>query len=120
MAKIVYIAHPVGEDVGKNIKSILKILREIHLSGLDVVPFAPYLTALQYLNDHVPEERKLGMSVNRLFFEKKIIDELWLAGPAISKGMEEEIRLSLAKGIPIKCYNPGLEPELKKLIETSR
>ena len=53
---------------------------------------------------------------NNGIFEKKIIDELWLAGPAISKGMEEEIKLSLEKGIPVKCHNPNLEPELKRII----
>ena len=117
MTKLVYIAHPVGGDVQDNVKSILNILRELHFSDLDVIPFAPYLATLQYLKDDVPEEKKLGMFVNKLFFEKKIMDETWLAGPRISEGMAAEIRLCMANGIPVKCYNPNLQQELKKIQE---
>ncbi|MBR9691912.1 hypothetical protein GOV06_03935 [Candidatus Woesearchaeota archaeon] len=120
MTKLVYVAHPIGGNVKENINSVLRILREIHTSNLDVIPFAPYLAALQYLRDDVAEEKKLGMFVNRLFFEKKVMDEVWLAGPKISEGMKQEIKLSLANKIPVKCHNPDLQPVLKNIIENYR
>ena len=114
MPKLVYIAHQVGGNVEENIRSVLKICREVHTA--ETIPVAPYLVAVQYLEDAVEGERALGMAANREYFTRKLIDELWLCGPRISAGMEGEVRLSLEHGIPIKCHNPSLESELERLV----
>jgi hypothetical protein len=117
MSKLVYISHQVSGDVEKNIKSILKICKKIHTT--DIIPFAPYLVVLQYLNDDISEERELGIESNREFFARKIIDELWLCGSKISSGMKWEIGLARDNKIPIHCYSISLKSELKKIIKLS-
>ena len=120
--RIAYIAHPVAGDVEGNIRSILSILREIRLNAdsmaewEDIIPVAPYVVALQYLSDSEPGERLLGMEENTAYFESGFIDELILAGDAISKGMRAEVGLAYSLGIPVTCYNPALEAELDAIM----
>ncbi len=115
MVKLIYIAHQIAGDINGNVKAVSQICKEIHTDN--VIPIAPYLVAVQYLNDHVEEERALGISTNKEHFRRKVMDEVWLCGPRISKGMEEEIKLGLKYEIPIKCYNPELQSKLKNIIE---
>lgn len=114
MPKLVFIAHPIRGDIKGNIESVLKICRENHTK--EILPFAPYITALQYLDDNVSEQRELGISVNKEFFVRKTIDELWLCGKYISFGMKEEVVWSIENDIPVKCYNKELEKELEKFV----
>jgi len=107
--KIVYIAHQVGGDVEANMKAILAICNKIHRENSDIIPFAPYLVACQYLSNDMVEERELGIQANIEFFKRKTMDEVWLCGPTISPGMKQEIKLAEKYGIPIKFYNPALE-----------
>lgn len=121
--RIAYLAHPVAGDIEGNITSILSILREIRLNASsrpewqDIIPVAPYIVALQYLSDDEPGERLLGMEENAAYFESGFIDGLILAGPAISSGMRAEVGLAHSLGIPVTCYNPGLQDELDAIIE---
>ena len=123
---IAYLAHPISGDVEGNIESILCILKEIRLNEddgdewRDIIPVAPYITALHYLDDNVPEERALGMEENSYYFEKGFIDELLLAGPYISSGMRKEIELAHSLGLPISCYNPALQEELNQILDGLR
>jgi hypothetical protein len=115
MPKIVYIAHPISGDIKNNIKKIVAILKDVHTEK--VIPFAPYIVQLKYLNDNIINERELGINVNRELFSRKFIDEIWFCGGKISPGMQMEVKFGLEYGIPMSCYNPELEEELKKLIE---
>lgn len=99
MKKTVYIAHPVGGDVQGNAKKILKICRQVHTE--DTIPVAPYLVSIQYLNDDLEKERQLGIDANLECFKRKMIDEVWLFGPKISKGMMQEIILAHKLIIPV-------------------
>ena len=115
MSKLVLIAHPVAGNVKSNIEKILALCKEIHT--IEIIPYVPYIAALHYLDDAIPEERALGMAVTKECFRRRSFDELWLCGPRISSGMKEEIRLSLKYGVFVKCHNPALLPEFKKVIE---
>ncbi len=109
--KLVYVAHPISGDVEGNIKSVLQICKEIHTKR--TVPFAPYIVALQYLNDDIPKERRLGADANAMYFKAGIVDELWLYGDKISPGMAEEVVLCRELGIPIRAKSAGTMRELK-------
>lgn len=89
--KVVYIAHPIGGDIDKNIEKVLKIYRELSLAG-EVVPFVPYLASLRALDDSVSKERAVGMAHNDVLFARKLFDELWVYG--MSPGVEHEIRMA--------------------------
>ena len=114
MPKTVYIAHQLSGNVQENVQVVLRILKEVH--NEQIVPVAPYLVSVQYLNDGLPEERLLGIASNKEFFVRKVVDELWLCGPKISEGMKQEIKLSMQHGIPVKCHNPALQEELNKFL----
>lgn len=97
--KVVFVGHPIGGDVAGNMRKALAICEQLHRNG--VIPVAPYLVSLQYLNGEVVEDRELGIEVNRICFERGLIDELWLFGDRISEGMFGEIKLALQLKIPI-------------------
>lgn len=114
--KIVYIAHKVSWDIENNIKSILNICHEIHKNNNLIIPFAPYLVALQYLNDNIVEERELWINANIEHFKRKTMDEIWICWSKISKWMLQEIELWVKYNIPIICYNKELENELNNIL----
>jgi len=103
--KIVYIAHPIGGDVDNNVKKVLAIIRELNLSGLPIVPFAPYIVDVLALDDSDPEQRKRGFENNKQLFQ--LIDEVWLYGDRISIGMNEEIGWAIQLGINVVSKSEG-------------
>lgn len=109
--KVVYIAHPIGGDVENNKKKVLDICREVHVNSEAIIPTAPYITTLLYLDDNIPKERKIGIEANKKLFENGGFDELWLCGPRISEGMREEVEWCIKLDIPIYCYNDQLNKE---------
>lgn len=113
--KTVFIGHPLSDDVEGNAKAVLKICSEVH--SKEIIPVAPYLISLQYLNDEVIEDRKLGIDANLECFHRKYIDELWLFGDRISAGMKEEIALAKKLNIPIMPKSEGIKQALAKLIK---
>jgi hypothetical protein len=60
--KTVFIAHPIAGDIQNNIKKVLEICERIHTKT--IIPVAPYLISLLYLNDEVVEDRQLGAEAN--------------------------------------------------------
>lgn len=113
--KTVFIAHPIGGDVQTNVKRVLEICERIH--SKTVIPVAPYLVSLQYLNDEVVEDRQLGVEANLECFHRGYVDELWLFGDKISSGMKEEIRLAQELNIPIIPQTDGTKKDLEKMLE---
>lgn len=103
--KIVYIAHPIGGDVEGNVKKVLDIVRELNMSGLDIVPFAPYIVDVLALDDNDIEQRARGFENNRQLFQ--LIDEVWLYGDKISSGMTTEIEWAFELGIPVVSKSEG-------------
>lgn len=111
--KIVFVGHPVSGDIRNNIKKILSICKKIH--NKEIIPCVPYLVSLQYLDDEIVEDREMGIEANLECFQRKYIDELWLFGDHISRGMEQEINLALTLKIPIISKTKGTENYFEKL-----
>lgn len=99
--KIIYIAHPIGEDVKENLKDLYRILRHINLNHPNIVPFAPYVSDIMCLKDDVPDERIRGLRNHAELFKRKMIDEVWLTGDSISIGMQQEVEMANAYEIPV-------------------
>ena len=118
--KVVYIAHPVKGDIEGNKRRVLDICREIHTKSKNIIPTAPYITTLLYLDDNKSKERRLGIEANKKLFENGGFDELWLCGTRISEGMKEEVEWCLKLDIPIYCYNPDLNNEFMKFKLTGK
>ncbi len=111
--KVIFIGHPISGDIEGNVRKVLAICEQIHKSGY--IPLVPYLVSLQYLNDAVTEDRELGIEVNHECFRRRFVDELWLYGEHISKGMIGEIELAKELGIPIVPKTEGTKHALKEL-----
>lgn len=111
MIKTVFIAHPISGDVRGNVEKVLRICEQVHTK--DIIPVAPYLVSLQYLNDEVVEDRELGMQANNECFHRHYIDELWLFGDRISSGMWEEVRLARTLNIPVVAKTVGTLRDLE-------
>ena len=109
--KIVYIAHPIGGDVVRNLARVEEIFRKL-TDRSEVVPFTPYIQGFKHLDDSIPEHRQLGMLNNKAFFIKKSFDELWLYGTEISKGMWEEIKWAEENGIKVVAKAIGTHDDL--------
>jgi len=101
MTKIVYIAHPISGDIKGNLDKIIKIIRHINLTEPDVVPFAHYWVDCHALDDDCKSERERGIRNDAEFFNRGLIDELWLYGDRISNGMQEEIKTCRRLNIPV-------------------
>ncbi|MFH1175583.1 MAG: hypothetical protein V1698_02585 [bacterium] len=69
--KVVFIGHPVSGDIQENIKKILDICKKFH--NKNIIPCAPYLVSLKYLNDEIIEDRELGIEANLECFHRKFI-----------------------------------------------
>lgn len=108
--KIVYIAHPISGDIEANINSVVDICESIHTK--EVVPIAPYLLPLTYLDDNNPEHRALGIAGSNPYFTKKFTDEVWLYGDRISNGMKAEIELARKHNIPVFAKTSGTQKDL--------
>lgn len=108
--KTVFIAHPVAEDIQGNVEKILAICKQSH--NKEIVPVAPYLVSLQYLNDDITEDREFGIDANFEVFHRKYIDELWLFGDRISSGMQEEVKLARELNIPVTPQTEGTKRDL--------
>ncbi|MFC1662917.1 DUF4406 domain-containing protein [Patescibacteria group bacterium] len=106
MPKLVYISHPISGNVKKNVEEVLRICQKIH--SKDIIPFAPYLVSLQYLDDNVVRDRELGIDATLETLRRGMVDELWVYGATISAGMKEEIIIANKKGIPVIYKNDEL------------
>lgn len=113
--KLIYIAHPVGGDVDKNIRRIIGIVRDINRSESGIVPFVPYMADLMALDDDNIRERSRGLQNGHIIISRSQIDECRVYGNMISSGMRREIMAFLNRGIPIKIMNPKLEAEFNEL-----
>lgn len=97
MKKLVFISSPLRGDIEGNIKKANEYCKAAVDEG--VIPLAPHAIFTQYLDDRVKEQRERGMSLGFELLE--YCTELWVCGPVISVGMQEEIRLAQEKGIKV-------------------
>ena len=110
--KTVFIGHPISGDIKGNVEKVLKICSELHTK--DIIPVAPYLISLQYLDDKIVEDRELGMEANHECFHRRYVDELWLFGDRISDGMKKEILLAKEMNMPIIPKTEGTKRDLER------
>ena len=111
--KIVYIAHPLSGDIVGNLDKIKGIIRYINLTESNIVPFAHYFVDCYALDDSIPEERERGIKNDTALFKAGFIDELWLYGDTISRGMWHEIILAQSLDTPVVPKTESTKYELE-------
>jgi len=107
--KKIYICSPLAGDVAGNIERARGYCRAAADSG--VLPLAPHIYCIQFLDDAIPDERELGMEMGLELLG--LCDEVWVHGSTISTGMAWEIALAGELGIPI-IYMEGMKKVEKK------
>ncbi|MGE5297606.1 MAG: hypothetical protein ACM3KM_00385 [Acidobacteriaceae bacterium] len=105
---VVYIAHPIGGNVPSNLGAVEKIVANLFAANPELYPIAPYTVALKYLDDKHPVDRERGILMNKEYFNRRFINELWLFGNRISSGMWEEVCWAREFGIPVVPTNSKL------------
>jgi len=103
---IVYIAHQISGNLHGNLIEISEIYNQLSIQD-KVIPFVPYFATVLSLDDDTPELREIGFSHNEAIFTSGIIDEVWLYGPVISKGMAIEIGWAAELGMPVVSKSEG-------------
>lgn len=98
--KFVYIAHPIKDDVESNMEKVVEICEEIRDENPDIVPVAPYLATLQYLDDESTEDRLYGAILNEKILG--LCDALWAFGD--SEGVRAEIELAIGMNIEVLIF----------------
>lgn len=98
MPKTVFIAHPMTGDIEGNSTKVTAICREIH--SPEIIPIFPSFTTRRYLTPD-PKDRELATAHIQEYFNRKMIDEVWLYGDKITDGMWREIRTAFDRKIPV-------------------
>lgn len=101
--KKVYVASKYAGDVEANVMAARAYCRRVIEEGY--MPMASHLLYPQFIDDNIPEERRLGMSFG--FEMMKLCDEVWVFG-AVSSGVAEEIVKAEENGITIRLVADGL------------
>jgi hypothetical protein len=73
---------------------------------MGVVPIAPHTVFTQFLDDTIPDQRRLGLEMGLELLRH--CEELWVCGNVISEGMRGEIAFAEEHGMTIRYY-PCLE-----------
>lgn len=101
LMSVVYIAHPVGGNVEENLADLRRVVAAVNRAHPNVVPFVPYYADCVSLDDDVPEDRERGIRNDTYLLRSGIVDEMWLTGPHVSRGMAAEAELAKLLGIRV-------------------
>jgi hypothetical protein len=99
--KVVYIAHPIGGEVDRNLADLRRIVANLNRIHKDLIPFVPYYSDVVSLDDAHPGDRDRGIKNGQFILASGVVDELWLTGSHISAGMEYEKFAAERLGIPV-------------------
>ena len=98
--KKVYICSPCRGDYENNIQRAKEFSRAAVERGY--IPITPHIYLTQFMDDTVPAERELGLSIGRELV--LMCDELWAFGEP-TEGMRMEIEQAERLGIPVCRLN---------------
>lgn len=103
--KFVYVCSPLRGDIETNIRRAHGYCRFVIQQG--ALPQAPHAIFTAFLDDTIPEERQLGMSLGIELLKRS--DELWVFGKRITEGMGAEIEVATERNIPIRYFDERCE-----------
>lgn len=114
---IAYIAHPIGGDVEGNLARIREIVKHIN-STTNVVPLVPYYSDVASCDDNDPLMRARCIRNDHAIIASGIVNEMWLYGDKISKGMFDEVVLALKHKIRVVPQTIGTAKGITEIYET--
>lgn len=102
---LVFICSPFAGDMEKNTELTRSYCR--FAVNQSAIPLAPHLLYPQFMDEHDPDSRKLGLFFGRVLLGK--CQELWVFGDIVSEGMSYEIRKAQTHNMPIRYFNEDCE-----------
>ncbi|WP_069648964.1 DUF4406 domain-containing protein [Caloranaerobacter ferrireducens] len=102
----IYVCSPLRGDIEGNIGKAIRYCRFVYTKGS--IPLAPHVIFTTFLDNNIPEERKVGIEMGLDLLLK--CNELWAFGKRISEEMAEKIKMAEALGLKIKRFNERCEP----------
>lgn len=102
---LVYVCSPFSGDTLKNTENARRYSRFAFEQGR--IPIAPHLLFTQFLDDHNPIEREMGMYFGNVLMS--LCREVWVFGDIISPGMDAEIRRARWKNYRLRFFTNNLE-----------
>ena len=103
--KAVYVCSPLKGDIETNVRRANGYCRFVAKQG--VIPLAPHVMFLGFLDDTIQAEREMGMALGLEIL--KVCSELWVFGEKISEGMQAEIKVAEIMGVPIQYFDEKCE-----------
>ena len=97
---VVYICSPLRGDIERNIRKANGYCR--FAVSQSAVPIAPHTILTGFLDDTIPEERQIGMTLGMELLSR--CDELWVFGAKLSAGMEAELKVAQQLKLPVKYF----------------
>ncbi len=101
--KVVYLAHPISGDITMNLQRLTRWYRWA-VMVMNVNPIAPYHLCCLALNDDSHIERALGIELDEQILRSGIVEEVWLVGKTITKGMSNESRIAMSMGLKVEDF----------------
>ena len=102
---LVYVCSPYSGDTLKITENARRYSRFAFEQGR--IPIAPHLLFTQFLDDHNPIEREMGMYFGNVLMS--LCREVWVFGDIISPGMDAEIRRARWKNYRLRFFTNNLE-----------
>lgn len=97
---LVFVCSPYRGDVVTNLINARNYCKYVIRRGH--IPIAPHIYFTQFLNDGIKEQRELGTLLGRKLLKE--CRELWVFGPGITEGMEQEIEFALKNNIKVSQH----------------
>lgn len=100
----IYIASPLRADTAQEQTQNMLYARKLQsqLERLGYKAIAPHAWLPMVLDDSVPKERRLALSIGQKILKR--CDAVLVAGNRVSSGMMAEIATAKAQGIPVIFY----------------
>ena len=97
---VVFICSPYAGDVNTNVERAKRFL--LYAIEQGVTPIAPHLLYPQVLDDAEDDAREQGMQMGYDLLHR--CDGVWVLGPTVSEGMQEEVVRALGSGMQVRYY----------------
>jgi len=102
---LVFICSPFAGDLESNTEKTKRYCR--FAVEQNAIPLAPHLLYPQFMDEHDPDSRKLGLFFGRVLLGK--CQELWVFGDTVSEGMSYEIRKAQKHNMLIRYFTEDCE-----------
>lgn len=102
---LVFICSPFAGDIKTNTERTKNYCR--FAVEQYAIPLAPHLLYPQFMDEHDPDSRKLGLFFGRVLLGK--CQELWVFGDTVSEGMSYEIRKAKKHNMQIRYFTEDCE-----------